>query len=78
MEGFKKIPIWAIEMLKRNGYMARFYTHMPECRTNKEAFYKTEQDLFNYFNLSRYKDYNSFKKSNHYWRKKEERQLKLF
>jgi hypothetical protein len=74
----KKIPVWAIDMLTRKGYMDRFFYHVPNSRTNKEAFYKTEQDLDRYLNQSRYKDYNSFKKSNNYWKKKTEAQLQLF
>jgi len=72
-EELKLVPVWALRMITLEGYLQRFFYHLPNC-TYEEAYEKVEEEFQLYFEVSKYKNFQSFRQMTYYYRNKKAKQ----
>lgn len=72
-EEVKLVPVWALRMITLEGYLQRFYYQLSKSTTYEEAYEKVESEFELYFEISKYKNFQSFRQMTYYYRKKQEK-----
>lgn len=61
------IPLTALALLQKDGYLARYQEHLGEGKTCPQAWRAVEAELYGYFKTNRYRNYETFRSTMTRW-----------
>ena len=78
MDKEKKItvPIYVFSMIRFSGFYNRFLHHLKESDTQREAYYRTENEFYKYYGLQRYSCFQTFYNQINFYRRRKLRNEK--
>jgi hypothetical protein len=58
-----RYPTEILAMLTPEGFDERYHNHCKTCKTYQEAYEKTESEFYDYYQIRKYKSFDSFRVS---------------